>query len=248
MTDGPGGEGRGRPGDAGTRGATGRAVPPVVRAAGMELLLLPEPGIFIPLRQLLVVTDLHLGKGATFRSRGIPLPSGDSRADLERLSGLLESTCARRLVLLGDLFHARSGRSPELHRTMLDWRERHPDLEILLVRGNHDRGTGDPPDDLEIECRWGPVEEGGLLFRHEPAGAGEETLGGYALAGHLHPAVRLRGSGRESLRVPCFHVSPHGIVLPAFGRFTGTSLVTPAPGDRIFVVGDGIVVEAPVRP
>lgn len=247
MAGGEGGEGERVPEKA-AAWALPPLQPPVLRGGGTDMVLLPEPGILIPERKLLVVTDLHLGKGATFRSRGIPLPSGDSRADLERLSALLEATAVRRLVILGDLFHARSGRSPELHATMQGWRDRHLRLDILLVRGNHDLGAGDPPHDLGIECWTGPVEEGGLVFRHEPPGEGEAVGGGYTLAGHLHPAVRLRGGGRERLRLPCFHATSRGIVLPAFGRFTGTSLVTPASGDRIFVVGDGMVVEVPVRP
>lgn len=230
----------------------GRAPPsgpdlPTLRVGALDLVLLPDPGILIPQRELLVVTDLHLGKGATFRSRGIALPSGDSEADLQRLSALLGRTAPRRLVLLGDLFHARGGRSPELHASMRRWRERHPGLEVLLVRGNHDMGAGDPPADLDIECRTGPLEEDGLVFRHEPLAEGEADPRGYALAGHLHPAVRLRGRGRESMRLPCFQMGPGQGILPAFGRFTGTALVTPGPRDRIFVLGDGRVVEVPVR-
>jgi uncharacterized protein len=218
-----------------------------VQVGGFELLLLPERGVLVPDRRLLVVTDLHLGKGATFRSRGIALPSGDSRADLQRLTSLLVATAARRLVILGDLFHARDGRSPELHHAMLEWRKGHPGVEVLLVRGNHDLGAGDPPPELGIECRTGPVEEEGLVFRHEPAGEGEPDPRGYALAGHLHPGVRLRGEGRERMRLPCFHAAPWQAILPAFGAFTGLALVTPRPRDRIFVVGDGMVVEVPVR-
>lgn len=233
------------PGDVGGAKA---AAGPSVHVAGMEMVLLPAPAVWVPDRDLVVVTDLHLGKGATFRSRGIALPSGDSEADLLRLSALLGATAARRLVILGDLFHAREGRSPELHATMADWRGRHPGLEVLLVRGNHDRAAGDPPAELDVECRTGPVEEGGLVFRHEPSAGGDPSADGYALVGHLHPAVRLRGVGRERLRLPCFQVGTREAVLPAFGRFTGTAMVTPAPRDRIFVVGDGGVVEVPVRP
>ena len=111
------------------------------------MLLLPERALFWPRAGTLVVADLHWGKGATFRAAGIPIPVGTTSDDLARLDGALLRTGARRLVVLGDLFHARAGRIAthtlaELRR----WRGAAPELEILLVRGNHDRHAGDPPD------------------------------------------------------------------------------------------------------
>jgi len=53
--------------------------------------------------------DLHLGKAATFRRAGIPVPEGTSARDLARLATLVRDTGADRLLILGDLFHARVG-------------------------------------------------------------------------------------------------------------------------------------------
>jgi metallophosphoesterase superfamily enzyme len=73
---------------------------------------------------------------------------------------------------------------------------------------------------------------------HEPA----PVRGGYALAGHIHPAVRLAERGGQSLRLPCFWFGPRGGVLPSFGAFTGSALVRPRAGDQVFVVADGEVI------
>jgi metallophosphoesterase superfamily enzyme len=62
------------------------------------------------------------------------------------------------------------------------------------------------------------------------------------LAGHVHPAVRVGGRGRDRLRLPCFWFGPRVGVLPAFGAFTGTHTITPAPGDRVFAVADDRVL------
>lgn len=157
---------------------------------------------------------------------------------------MLEATRAGRLVILGDFIHAARGRSAGLLRTLLEWRERHPRVEVLLVRGNHDRSAGDPPPELRIEAVDEWVERG-ILFRHEPQGGPGGSLP--LLAGHLHPGVRLRDRNGGRLRLPCFWLAPEQGVLPAFGEFTGTSVVEPGPGDRIFVVGPGAVVEVPAR-
>ena len=56
-----------------------------LRLADLDLTLLPEMAAWLPKHRALVVTDLHLGKSATFRARGIPIPEGETRADLARL-------------------------------------------------------------------------------------------------------------------------------------------------------------------
>ena len=66
--------------------------------------------------------------------------------------------------------------------------------------------------------------------------------GGYALAGHIHPAVRLSERGGQSLRLPCFWFGPRVGVLPSFGAFTGSAVVRPRAGDQVFVVADDQVI------
>lgn len=210
-----------------------------VTIRGEGLRLLPEKAAFWPRAGTLFVADLHLGKPDTFLAAGVPVPPDTAAADLARLSGLLASTGARRLVVLGDLFHARAGRSAGLFATVADWRAAHPDLAVLVVRGNHDRHAGDPPPGWNFTPVSEPHPDPPFALRHHP----DPTPGLYTLAGHLHPAYTLRGRGRQRLRLPCFWFGPGVGVLPAFGGFTGTADVRPAPGDRVFVVADGDVLE-----
>ncbi|MGB3619143.1 MAG: phosphoesterase, partial [Catalinimonas sp.] len=67
---------------------------------------------------------------------------------------------------------------------------------------------------------------------------------GYALAGHLHPAVRLNGGG-ASLRLPCYWFGAQQGLLPAFGAFTGTATVRPRAGDGVFVIAEEQVMQVP---
>jgi len=107
--------------------------------AGEELVLLPERAVFRPATGALLVADVHLGKTAAFRAAGIPTPEGGTTTDLERLSRAMERMSPRRLVILGDLLHARSGRTDEMRDEVTAWREQHEELPIVLVRGNHDQ-------------------------------------------------------------------------------------------------------------
>jgi hypothetical protein len=75
--------------------------------AGEPVRLLPERALFWQAACALVVADVHWGKAAAFRSAGIPIPGGATRQDLDRLDQAVARTGARRLVVLGDLFHAK---------------------------------------------------------------------------------------------------------------------------------------------
>lgn len=211
-----------------------------VRLAGEEVRLLPERALFWPRAATLIVADLHWGKGATFRAAGIPIPLGSTSDDLARLDAALLRTGADRLIVLGDLFHARAGRVAA--RTLAElrrWRGLRPRLEMMLVRGNHDRHAGDPPDDLRINCVNAPAFVPPFILRHEPAVSADN----YTLAGHVHPGLVLCGRAFRRERLPCFLFGDRVAVLPAFGGFTGLGIVEPSPGERAFVVGDGEVIE-----
>lgn len=210
-----------------------------VRLGGEDVMLLAERALFWPRTGTLVAADFHWGKAATFRAAGIPVPVGATSDDLARLDAALFRTCARRLVVLGDLFHAKAGRiAAQTLAELRRWRSLRDELEIMLVRGNHDRHAGDPPDDLRINCVNAPAFVPPFVLRHEPAPSTE----GYTLAGHLHPAIVLAGPALQRVRLPCFWLTPRGAVLPAFGSFTGFASVVPAPEDRIFVVVEQDVI------
>jgi DNA ligase-associated metallophosphoesterase len=200
---------------------------------GRPLTLLPERAAFLADAGLLLVADVHIGKAASFRRLGVPVPAGTTTVNLARLDELLARWPVRRLVVLGDLLHAASGRAPATLAALADWRARHADLPITLVRGNHDDHAGDPPAELAIEVVDEPWPCAGLALCHDPATPAEA----YVIAGHRHPVVRI-GLGLDSLRLPCFHASPQALVLPAFGEFTGGHVIQRRPGDQVYPLAE----------
>lgn len=204
--------------------------------AGEQVALLAGRGLWWPGGRTLFIADPHFGKAATFRLSGIPVPESTHEADLERLSLMLKETGARRLLVLGDFFHAKLGCNESTHAALQRWRERWAGLEITLVLGNHDRYAGPPPASLGIQPVEGPYGLPPFAACHEP----QVVAGHFVLAGHLHPAYRV-----ASVTVPCFHLSEESMVLPAFGSFTGTSRVKPAAGDRLYLTGPHEVIALP---
>lgn len=206
---------------------------------GEELQLLPDRAAFWPSASTLLVADPHFGKAATFRAAGIFVPEATTRAAVARLDTLLRATRARRLIFLGDFLHAREGRHPATLESIDAWRATHAATSMLLVRGNHDRRAGDPPQSLRIECVDSPHTEGPFALAHHPA----SVEGSYVIAGHVHPGARLRGAGRERARLPCFWFGTEIAVLPAFGEFTGLADVQSREGDRIWITTGSEVIE-----
>jgi DNA ligase-associated metallophosphoesterase len=189
-----------------------------------DLALLPQRAVWSAAERTLFVADVHIGKAASFRAAGLPAPSGTTRENLARLDVLIEALHPKTIVALGDLFHAREAYREASKREFLAWRRRRTRLEIRLVLGNHDARAGAPPDELGLEVVSEPHAFGAIECRHHPFEP-DEAVGPYVLAGHTHPMARLRGTGHDSVRLPCFVMRGRQLILPAFGEFTGGRIV-----------------------
>jgi len=209
-----------------------------VRVGGTEVELRPERALHWPEGGVLAVADLHWGKPESFHQHGIPLPSGVLEDDLARLSAALRATGARRLLLVGDLVHSLRSLTLEVVTRVAAWRSGH-DVEMVLVRGNHDRRLELPPT-WRMELVESHMDLGPFRFSHHP----EPAEGRYIWAGHIHPTVRL-DTGADRLRLPCFHLGTGVGVLPAFSAFTGGQDIRPRAGERLFAIAEDTVVEVP---
>lgn len=221
-----------------------------IRLHTHELHLLPGRGgaVWRPSSSTLYIADLHIGKASAFARGGIPLSpevlERTTAADLARLSTLIATHAAHRVVILGDLLHAPAGRDPRTLEQLTNWRHAHAGVEVTLVRGNHDHGAGDPPPESGIRCIDGPSDDDALRLAHfpDPLPSGFPTL-----AGHLHPSIRVwAAGGGDAARRPCYWLSNNQLVIPAFGGFTGTAGINPRPDDRVFVQAGDELVEVPI--
>lgn len=206
------------------------------RFLDQTLHLYPQRAVYWVEGKTAVVADLHFGKAATFRAHGIAMPAGTTEANLARLTAVLTHTSAERLIMLGDLLHAKAGRDEVMVNQVTAWRQQFATLAIDLAIGNHDRQAGSPPDGWRMREVERLVERP-FVWQHEPG----ESADGYVLAGHVHPAVQLRGPG-ERISLPCFYFGHHFGLLPAFGEFTGFGRVHPRPGDAVFVLADQEII------
>jgi DNA ligase-associated metallophosphoesterase len=217
--------------------------------AGAVVRLLAGRALWWPGERTLFVADVHLGKAESFRALGVPVPAGPTESTLRRLGGLVDAVGARRLVVLGDLLHARPAQAASTLEPLRAWRRARAGLHCVLVRGNHDDRAGDPPADLGIETVDAPSPLGPFALCHEPSDRPDSpdtaTCGGYRLAGHQHPAVRLTGRGGAARRPPGGRGGRAEAVLPAFGDFTGAATIVRRTGERVFAIAGDAVLEVP---
>ena len=183
-----------------------------LRLTATEVALRPSGAMWREAERALVVADLHLEKGSSYAARGQMLPPYDTRETLGRLEAEVAALAPSVVVLLGDTFHDRKSES----RLAADDAERLRALargrRLIWVVGNHDADgplalPGETADELKL-C--------GLVLRHEP----QAGLQVGEVAGHLHPAARVRGL-RGVVRRRCFVTDAERVVLPAFGAYAG---------------------------
>lgn len=209
--------------------------------ANQPLQLLSDAAAFDHELQTLFVADLHLGKTAVFREAGIALPHGPDAVILDRLSQLISVTGANKLVILGDVFHARTTGIQPVLDLISQWRAAHSYVKWLVVPGNHDRFVS--------WNEWLPgaevVPSGSVLGQwriahHPPVMAENPTL-----CGHLHPGVSIGRRSERRLRVPCFWMRRNVLIFPAFGEFTGLQIIDRESDDQVWVASAGKIVELP---
>lgn len=197
--------------------------------------------VFWEQEKILILSDLHLGKTGHFRKSGIAVPAAVMKEDMQRLVSTIQFYKPALVVIVGDLFHSVENKEHEL---FLKWRNDMLHVPMLLVKGNHDIVPDKWYADANITTEKKMWRKNNFVFVHDVGDVPEEDMNetDYFFSGHIHPAVTMRGLGKQSLRFPCFYFTQHYAVLPAFGKFTGTYLIAPAAKEKAFIIVEDSVL------
>lgn len=204
---------------------------------GEQFLLHPFRAMYWKRNKSLLISDLHLGKVAHFRKAGIPVPGAVSDHNWDRLLSLLIDFQPERVIFLGDLFHS------DLNTEWVDFckmTEQFANVKFELVPGNHDILHTKHYTEARLYLQDFELFIEPFIFSHHPLHHIPENY--YNFCGHLHPSVRLKGPGRQGLKLPCFYFTENQGILPAFGAFTGTAEMQPRNGDQVFVIAEDRVL------
>lgn len=202
-----------------------------------EIQIDKERALYFPFYELLVISDIHLGKSAHFRKEGLQIPKTVSDTDIKRLDLLVNQYQPKTLLVTGDMFHHDANLDIEDFRT---WRVENASLKIKLVKGNHDRLNIPFYKELGIEVFSKCYEVDDFCFTHKKEDGSKD--GKYIISGHIHPGVLLKGKAKQYLKFPCFFFQDSNALLPAFSLFTGLYLVQPLETESVFVITPNKVV------
>lgn len=205
-----------------------------------DFILHSNRTVFWEQEKILILSDLHLGKTGHFRKSGIGVPAAIMKEDMQRFVAAIQFYKPSLVVIVGDLFHSVENKEHEL---FLRWRKDLQHVAMLLVKGNHDIVPDAWYKKAGIEIAEKIWHKNNFAFVHHIEDAGEESTDVYFFSGHIHPAISIKGLGKQSLRFPCFYFTKKYAVLPAFGKFTGTYLIEPAKNETAFaVVEDSLIL------
>lgn len=206
--------------------------------ANQTLLLHPFKAIFWEEQQALLLADLHLGKAAHFRKKGIPVPKQVQQESWDKLHAVLLDFQPKQVFFLGDLFHSHYNES---WKDFIKLLHQFDYISFELIKGNHDILPEEHYQNIPLTIHTEPFAFSPFLLSHHPML--EIPEGFYNLAGHIHPCVFLHGNGRQHLKLPCFYFGKQSGLLPAFGAFTGMATIQPQQGDVVFVIVEEKVLQ-----
>jgi DNA ligase-associated metallophosphoesterase len=205
-----------------------------IQIQNQEFLLHPLGGIFWIEKSMLLISDVHLGKVAHFRKFGAAVPQKAIHKNFMLLDEIVSHFQPFQVCFLGDLFHSSLNKEWQLFE---NWVEKTPS-KIILVAGNHDIIAPEKFEGLEIQIFQELVIDDFLLTHHP-----EEHERLFNFCGHIHPAIRLQGFGRQRLKLACFFKKKQQLILPAFGEFTGTHVLEPTAADEVYAIVEDEVVK-----
>lgn len=180
-----------------------------------QLTLTNQRVLFWMQQKALILSDLHIGKSAHFQKSGIPIPSNVFQQDLNRLESLIRHFQPKQLIIVGDLFHAEHNQEVQLYS---EWMRQFAKIRFTLIKGNHDRFPDAIYERFGIEVFPDRYALPPFVFVHEPEVVPNPQ---FQITGHVHPGVMLKGKGKQYIKLPCFQMNQHQLVLPAFSLFTG---------------------------
>jgi len=206
------------------------------------LWLSAERCIYWEEENALILSDLHLGKSGHFRKSGIGVPQNIFKEDLQRLFAQIQFFKPTQLLIVGDLFHSHANKEMDI---FLKWRNDVPDLQLRLIRGNHDILSKKFYADANIQVTKQKLSVNNFCFTHDINETCEEESSNtnFTFSGHVHPGISMNGIGKQSLRLPCFYFTKEYAILPAFSLFTGLYKITPKKNDKVFALGENGIVK-----
>ncbi len=198
-----------------------------------RFILHPSRVLYWPDQNLLVVSDLELGKAERFLYGGLTRRSQAQWEDLVRLTKLCRKFQVEHLMILGDFIHSPHGVTEEIVQDFSDFLLR-IDSDVTLICEDQDRGAikllGALFPKMEMLYQW---QIGSFIFQHKPPTVTpDETC--FHWCGHQHPVVEVR-EGDRTLHWPCFVINSNVGILPAYSSLSDGTVIEEKVDRKIYI-------------
>ncbi|MFB5947029.1 ligase-associated DNA damage response endonuclease PdeM [Albibacterium profundi] len=185
--------------------------------AGEELILNNQRTVYWSRKNMLILSDFHLGKPAYFRENGIAIPKSVAMKDIKTLESLLIYYGAEQVIIVGDLVHAGTNKELTLFKALV---QKFREVRFLLIKGNHDSISSSQLEALGISNVHNELQIDPVSFSHNSRPGSKK----HWIVGHIHPGIRIEMPTKRFIRLPCFVQATSELILPAFSRFTGLDM------------------------
>ncbi|WP_026763091.1 ligase-associated DNA damage response endonuclease PdeM [Sediminibacterium salmoneum] len=218
---------------------------------GQHLWLSPERTVFWEEEKTMILSDTHFGKTGHFRKNGIAIPQTIYKEDLLRFFSIIQFYKAQRVLVVGDFFHSHVNEELDW---FLKWKRDFSQLQITMVKGNHDILPASWYEAAAIEIIQETLLSGPFQFQHDYDEKAQKNKNNieqatdtnhpaYIFSGHIHPGITIKGLSKQSLRLPCFYFGKHHCILPAFSKFSGLATIKPKKEDQIFAIVNNQLIQ-----
>ncbi len=204
------------------------------------LWLSPARCIYWEEEKALILSDLHFGKSGHFRKEGIGVPQNIFKEDLQRLFTQIQFFKPETLLIAGDMFHSHANKEIDF---FIKWRNDFPNIHFHLIKGNHDILSNKFYEAANIIIDKKKLSIKNFCFTHDYESECEKEENRFIFSGHIHPGIKVNGTGKQSFMLPCFYFNDKYAVLPAFSRFTGLYKMKPKKTDTIFALVEDQVIK-----
>ncbi|MDE1871316.1 MAG: metallophosphoesterase [Candidatus Micrarchaeota archaeon] len=190
------------------------------------------PIAYIKSINAIIVADLHLGYESHMAKSGVFIPKANLGKILKELNNGIARTGAKRIIVVGDIKNEFSSVEQDEFNELYEIIKfcRGANVELVLVKGNHDNFIDRYRDPLKLKTYNGEAMIGDYLFFHGdklPKLTGKKPK--MLISGHEHPSIGIVNFSGRTERLRCFLLGEYRktrlLVLPAISYFaTGTDI------------------------
>ena len=169
-------------------------------------------GVYLDELEILIISDLHFGKGISMAKDGFNIPPFDIDDTLSKLENIIKFFSPKKVITLGDNFHEKDSLKKIHKDSLFKINLLTEKYNFLWIAGNHDKFlkgknllSGKSHSFYKIER---------YEFRHIKTN--QEKGYTFEFSGHYHPKCLLKYNG-SSYNYKCFILGENFCILPSFG-------------------------------